>query len=110
MITIFICQVYVPMWFNIKKHSKFTKGPGHLFHLMKLVKLQSEEVQGIVKPHIQRNAFFAEPGIMLTSMLEDPEEDVRQFGVSLIQKNRKNHQSHPSPNTSRVLGNTKFLY
>ena len=95
MITIFICQVYVPMWFNIKKHSKFTKGPGHLFHLMKLVKLQSEEVQGIVKPHIQRNAFFAEPGIMLTSMLEDPEEDVRQFGVSLIQKSRKKPSKPP---------------
>ena len=40
MIVTYICQVYVPMWFTIKCHSKFSRGPGHLFHLMQLVKEQ----------------------------------------------------------------------
>ena len=89
MIVTYICQVYVPMWFSIKCHSKFTQGPAHLFKLLQLVKGQPTQVQELVKPHIQRNAYFAEAGIMLTAMLEDDEEDVRKFGVKLVKKARQ---------------------
>ena len=95
MIVTYICQVYVSMWFTIKCRSKFSRGPGHLFQLMQLVKEQPAQVQEVVKPHIQHNAYFAEPSIMLTSMLEDPEEDVRQFGVSLLKKARQNPPKVP---------------
>ena len=56
MIVTYIYHVYSPMWFAIKRHSKVTKRPGHLFQLIQKVKQQPEDVQEIVKPHIQRNA------------------------------------------------------
>ena len=72
------------MWFAIKCHSKVTKRPGHLFQLIQKVKQQPEDVQEIVKPHIQRNAYFAEAGIMVTSSLEDTDEQVWKFGIKLV--------------------------
>ena len=99
-ISAYICQVYSPMWFSIKAHSKFTKGPSHLFQKLQLVKEQPLHVQAVVKPHIQRNAYFAEPSIMLTSMLEDPEKEIRQFGVNLIKAAR---QKPPKPPKMKVL-------
>ena len=96
----YICQVYSPMWFTIKEHSKFTRGPSHLHHLLQLVLDQPPHVQDVVKPHIQRNAFFAEPSIMLTSMLEDPDEEIRLFGVNLVRKLR---QKPPKPPRMKAL-------
>ena len=46
----YVVQVYCPIWFLIKKNSKFTSGPSHLFTLMKLIKTQSKEVQTVVMP------------------------------------------------------------
>ena len=88
------------MWFTIKAHSKFTSGPRHLFQKLQLVKGQPLHVQTVVKPHIQRNAYFAEPSIMLTSMLEDTQEEIRQFGVNLIENSR---QKPPRPPKRKVL-------
>ena len=99
-ITAYIFQVYSSIWFAIKRHSKFTRGPSHLHLLLQLVKDQPLHVQVVVKPHIQRNAYFAEPGIMLTAMLEDPDPEVRQFGVNLIKKSR---QSPPKPPKMKAL-------
>ena len=72
-----------------------------LLHLpLQIVKDQPLHVQAVVKPHIQCNAYFAEPGIMLTAMLEDPDPEVRQFGVNLIKKSR---QSPPKPPKMKAL-------
>ena len=95
MIVTYICQVYAPMWFLIKAQSKFTKGPSHILKLIQLVRDQPVQVQGVVKPAIQRNAYFAEPGIMLTSMIEDPDVDVRRSGIEMIKKARSKPQKFP---------------
>ena len=100
MIATYICQVYAPMWFLIKAHSKFTQGPMHILKLIELVRDQPEEVQVIVKPAIQRNAYFAEPGIMLTSMLEDQDANIRKSGIKIIKKLRSNP---PKPPKSKIL-------
>ena len=88
MIVTYICQVYAPMWFLIKAQSKFTQGPSHILRLIQLVNDQPLHVQAVVKPAIQRNAYFAEPGIMLTSMLEDPDMEVRRSGIEMTKKAR----------------------
>ena len=72
----FICQVYSPMWFRIKSRSKFTFGPSHLHHLLQLVQTQPEQVQQVVRKPIQNNAYFADPGIMVTSMLESEDKSI----------------------------------
>ena len=45
----YIVQVYVPSWFHIKCHSKFTWGPLNLFYQMCLTNSQPLETQSIVK-------------------------------------------------------------
>ena len=44
----------------------------------------------MVKPVLQTNAYFAMPEVLLTSMLEDPREEVRRKSALLIIRTRKN--------------------
>ena len=88
--------MYGPSWFAIKCKSKFIAGPSHLFNKLKLIRdTQSLEVQNIVKKHIQRNAYLSEPGVMLLSMLESEEKDIRVKAIEIIQKNRSRPQMSP---------------
>ena len=97
----YIVQVYGPSWFAIKCKPKFTAGPSHLFNKLKLIRdTQSMEVQNIVKKHIQRNAYLSEPGVMLLSMLESQEKEVRVKAIKIIQKNRSRPQMSPK---SKIL-------
>ena len=92
----YIVQVYGPSWFAIKCKPKFTAGPSHLFNKIKLIRdTQSLEVQHIVKKHIQRNAYLSEPGVMLLSMLESQEKEIRVKAMKIIQKNRSRPQMSP---------------
>ena len=89
LIVTYIVQVYCPVWFLMKSRWKFTSGPFHLFTMMKLIKTQSKEVQEVVKPVVQRNAFYAEPGVMVCAMLESEDESVRRFAVNIIREHRE---------------------
>ena len=79
----YIVQVYVPSWFHIKCHSKFTWGPLNLFYQMCLTNSQPLETQSIVKKVLQRNAYFAEPGTLLVSMLESEQQEARTKAVEI---------------------------
>ena len=85
----YILQVYSVIWFLIKRESKFTSGPSHLFTLISLVKTQSPEVQSVVKPAIQRNAYLAHPSTMLCSMLKSSDASIRCRAVKIIQEARE---------------------
>ena len=63
-------------------------------------------VQHIVKKHIQRNAYLSEPGVMLLSMLESEEKDIRVKAIEIIQKNRSRPQM--SPKSKILQGIRKF--
>ena len=80
----FIQQVYGPSWFAIKKTPKYTGGPDLLFQQMMHIKSQPEDVQKVVKPVVQRNAFMAEPGVMLCSMLESPSLSIRNKALEVV--------------------------
>ena len=43
----------------------------------------------VVKPVVQRNAFYAEPGVMVCAMLESEEESVRRLAVNIIRTHRE---------------------
>ena len=67
---------------------QFTSGPALLYHQMTLIKTQTEDVQEMAKPAVQRNAFMAEPGIMLCAMLESSSRSIRSKAVETIKKLR----------------------
>ena len=77
-------KVYTPSWFWIKSHGKFTSSPSNLHYQMELVMIHPEEVQNIVKPVVQRNTYFADPALLLCSMLESEDITLRHKAVSII--------------------------
>ena len=91
----FILQVYGSCWFAIKKAKKFTSGPALLYHQMTHIKTQTEDVQEMAKPAVQRNAFMAEPGIMLCAMLESSSRSIRSKAVETIKKLRSKPPKKP---------------
>ena len=99
----FIVQVYVPGWFQIKCHSKFTFGPANLFHQMCLTNSQPLEAQSVVKKVVQRNAFFADPGVMLCSMLESGQQEVRAKAINIIKAARSKPHKPPRAKALRKI-------
>ena len=92
--------VYAPSWFQIKSHSHFTADPSNLFMQMwRAVKL-SQEDQSIIRPVVQRNAYFAHPSTMLCAGLSSEESSVRRKEVNLIRDIRK---KPPKPPRAKVL-------
>ena len=85
----FICQVYGPSWFEIKRRVYFQQGPSNLFNQMVRITKQPVKVQDVVKPVIERNAYFALPDNLLAGMLLDRDEDVRNKAVCKIIKLRE---------------------
>ena len=107
-ITSFIVQVYVPMWFKIKENNKFWHGPANLFHQMKLItSTQSEDIQEISKKVVQNNAYFAEPGMILTCMLGSDDKGVRNRVIRKIKENRKKPPA--APKSKLFQGVRKFV-
>ena len=62
---------------------------------MELAVNQPEEVQNIVKPVVQRNAYFADPALLLCSMLESEDNTLRHKAVSIIQQIKSKPQTPP---------------
>ena len=63
---------------------------------MELVINQPQEIQDIVKPVIQRNAYFADPSLLLCGMLESENDSVRQMAVNKIQLVRSKQPKFPT--------------
>jgi hypothetical protein len=91
----FIMKVYGPVWFLIKSKNKFTNGPAILHRQMQLINAQPAEVQGYARPVVQRNAFMAEPGIMLCAMLESEDKMTRERAVKLVRQLRSKPPKKP---------------
>ena len=91
----FIVQVYTVVWFSIKAESKFTHGPIHLHKQMTLIRSQSLDTQAVVKPAVQRNAYFAHSSTLLCSMLESTDMRVRVKAVQLIKQVRLKPPKQP---------------
>ena len=94
-IVTYILKVYVPSWFTIKSNSKFTANPSNLYKQMRLVVTLPTEIQDIVKPYVQRNGYFAHQDVLLCSMLESSEPEIRARAVAAVKHCRKNPTKPP---------------
>ena len=89
----FVMKVYVPMWFEIKANPYVASGARHISNAISLVKQQSEEVQKIVVPVLQRNAYFAHHENVLLAMLADENPTIRELAWRRIKQSRSNKSS-----------------
>ena len=69
--TNFIIFYFAPSWFDIKHHSSICNGPKNFFRNAQRLNELSSSVQTIVKPVLERNAYFAHVENVLLAMLVD---------------------------------------
>ena len=103
----FIVKVYCPGWFLIKMNHNFVHGPSNLFEQMRLIMTtQGIDVRHVAMRTLQHNAYFAEPGMMLTCMLSSEDDNIRKKAVRKIQQVRK---KPPKPPRAKIFqGIRKF--
>ena len=85
----FVCAVYAPMWFLIKKNNKWFNGPGLILQQLHLARQLDQSIQNMVMPHIQSTAWNAHPEVILQSMLVSDQQELRDFAVAKIISIRK---------------------
>lgn len=88
----YIMQVYVPMWFSIKQSTSFVNGPKHILKTIELTRNLGDDVCNIVRPVIQRNAFFCHPENILAAMIADNKDETRELGWRRIKKTRQKNK------------------
>ena len=92
----FIVKVYCPGWFLIKMNHNFVHGPSNLFEQMRLIMTTQEiDVRQVAMKTVQHNAYFAEPGMMVTCMLSSTDSNIRKKAVLKIQQVRKKPPKPP---------------
>ena len=53
----FVCAVYAPMWFLIKRNHKWIHGPGHILTQLQKTRALSDKIKNIVIPHMKTTAW-----------------------------------------------------
>ena len=89
----FVMKVYVPMWFEIKANPYVASGARHISKAISLVRQETEEIEKIVVPVLQRNAYLAHHENVLIGMLADENPITRELVWRKIKKSRSNKSS-----------------
>ena len=88
----YIVNVYVPTLLNIKKTPHCTNGTRHIFKMVQLsrdlLEVQYPEVFSVVTGCIEDNSYYLHPEQVLLAMVTDPQEEVRNEGIRIIEKFR----------------------
>ena len=92
----FIVTVYAPMWFEIKQAWSCKDGARHVYNTIAKSRYLGDDLQKVVDPVIQRNAFFSHPENLLLAMLTDEKPAMRELAMRRILKARK------QPSTNKV--------
>ena len=72
-------KAYNSIRFEIKANPYVTSGARHNFKTISLVKKQSDEVQKVVFPVLQRNAYFSHPENIFIATLADEIANIREL-------------------------------
>lgn len=91
----FIMIVYALMWFEIRSNPSITIAFKHLYEtIVKVGKLDCR-TQQIIKPVIQRHAYYDHHENIRINMIQDEKEDIRELGWRRILKARRLAASAP---------------
>ena len=89
----YVAMVYAPGWFQVKLHSRVVDGPKNLHKILKLCCTLSDDATEIIRPVVQRNAFFAHSENVLLAMINDERPYIRELGWRRIVKAREENKS-----------------
>lgn len=80
----FVMKVYAPFWFLVKSQPLAIHGSRHVFKYISWIRQLPEDVQQILRPSIENNAYFFHPENVLLSMITDQDPLVRSDGYNKI--------------------------
>ena len=83
-VTTFIMRVYAPTWFQIKRNSSYSQGPGNLWFMISNSRYLTDNLKSVIYPVIQRNAYFAHTENILVAMLSDSRQEIRKLAFNRI--------------------------
>ncbi|KAE8747832.1 hypothetical protein FOCC_FOCC005444 [Frankliniella occidentalis] len=89
-LAVFVMQVYVPQWFDVKRRPSCTEGARHIFKAIERSRYLPNPYLGVVQKVIQTNAFFAHQENLLLAMLFDDKEEVRLQAASILRSAKDN--------------------
>ena len=99
-----LCQIvqylvghYVPMWFYIRSHHTCSSGAKNVMRSLELLRELSPQLQRIIQPVIQRNAFWCHPEAVLLGMTADQDPQVRDRAVQVILQSRQQPRDQVRP-------------
>ena len=79
----------IPMWFHIRFNSHCTSGAPNLLQSIELLRTQPARLQDILRPVLQRNAYWAHPEAVLLAMVSDADPILRAKAVGVIKQCRQ---------------------
>ena len=93
----FLMGHYIPMWFHIRANSTCTSGALNVMRSIELMRNLPGRLQDIIRPVMQRNAYWVHPEAVLLAMVADPDAAVRTRAVELIRRCRQQPQEDVRP-------------
>ena len=80
---------YIPMWFHIRVNSACTSGALNIMRSVELLRMLPTRLQDVIRPVMQRNAYWVHPEAVLLAMVADSDAAVRSRAVGAIQQCRQ---------------------
>ena len=96
-IIIFILNLYLPMWFQIRAQPHIQDGSKHFFTMVTLSKNMDKEAMEVVHSVLSDNSHFAHPENIVITLLADSKEELRRKGVLHILAARRDHDPDMPP-------------
>ena len=93
----FLVVHYIPVWFEVKQHSNCSEGPRNIYSSVELLRELPEDIQEVVRPVMQRNAYWAHPEQLLLGMVADNDAEIRLKAVRHIQAARQRETEDVRP-------------
>lgn len=86
----FVVKVYAPFWFLVKSQPQAIHGSRHVFKYICWIRQLPKDVQLVIRPFIENNAYFFHPENILLSMITDPDSQTRKDAYEKILEARRN--------------------
>ena len=88
LLTTWVTQVYLPMFFEIKIKHTIEYGSWHLLKLFRLWRTQDARVREASKPYLRSESWWAHPENLLVALLCSDDAEHRSFAVNIIVSRR----------------------
>ena len=93
----FLVVHYIPVWFVVKRHASCTEGARNLHRSVELLRELPEDIQEVVRPVLQRNAYWAHAEQLLLGMVADDDTEIRVEAVRQIRAARQRETEDVRP-------------